>query len=254
MAPGSDARVRIPPVYEEFTVTAGQTVERTVQLARWVDMVKQGWYSGDPHTHSWRIAPVHDKYIITFAKAMDVHMVVTMTYCVQHDCTGCIQAKYGKAGRYHEGDYWVESGTEDPREGINEQGHVSQFDIQQHARYPDRYQQYAPHSTRCTHKAASSATITWRGRSLTTSSQNPRNAVLHPYPGWDVNINTIRGKVDFFSILQNNNMGLEDYYDFLNLGVKVIATASTDYPAPLIGEEVTYAYTGTGAIFRQIRG
>ena len=44
-------------------------------------------------------------------------------------------------------------------------------------------------------------------------------------------------------------MGLEDYYDFLNLGVKVIATASTDYPAPLIGEEVTYAYTGTGGNF-----
>jgi len=29
----------------------------------------------------------------------------------------------------------------------------------------------------------------------------------------------------------------------------VIATASTDYPAPLVGEEVTYAYTGTGGTF-----
>ena len=68
-----------------------------------------------------------------------------------------------------------------------------------------------------------------------------------PLPlGWDVNINVIRGKVDFFSILQNNNLGLEDYYDFLNLGVKVTATASTDYPAPVVGEEATYAYVGTG--------
>ena len=106
------------PSYEDITVTAGQTVERNVQLARWVDMAKQGWYSGDPHVHSWRVAPLHDKYVITFAKAMDVHMTVTMNYCVQHDCTGCPQAQYGKAGRYHEGDYWVESGTEDPREGI----------------------------------------------------------------------------------------------------------------------------------------
>ena len=79
--------------------------------------------------------------------------------------------------------------------------------------------------------------------------QDPRNAETHPYPGWDVNINTIRGKVDFFSILQNNNLGLQDYYDFLNLGVKVTATASTDYPAPVVGEEITYAYTGTGEKF-----
>src|SRR5579864_6904266 len=35
------------PVYEEFTITPGQTVDRNVQLARWVDMARQGWYSGD---------------------------------------------------------------------------------------------------------------------------------------------------------------------------------------------------------------
>ena len=70
-------------------------------------------------------------------------MTCTMNYCIQTDCTGCPQAKYGKAGRYHEGDYWVESGTEDPREGINEEGHVSQFDIQEPVRDPNRYQQYS---------------------------------------------------------------------------------------------------------------
>ncbi len=235
------------PVYEEITIAPGQAVDRDVPLARWVDMAKLGWYSGDPHVHSWRVAPLHDKYVITFAKAMDVHMTCTMNYCVQQDCTGCPQAKYGRAGRYHEGDYWVESGTEDPREGINEEGHVSQFDIQEPVRDPNRYQQYSyvfdgVHAqgglVGYDHLAWSKS---WNIR------QDPRNAELHPYPGWDVNINVIRGKVDFFSILQNNNLGLEDYYDFLNLGVKVIATASTDYPAPVVGEETTYAYTGTGA-------
>lgn len=237
------------PVYEEITITAGQTVERNVQLARWVDMAKQGWYSGDPHVHSWRIAPLHDKYVITFAKAMDVHMTCTMNYCVQQDCTGCPQAKYGRAGRYHEGDYWVESGTEDPREGINEEGHVSQFDIQEPVRDPNQYQRYS-YVFDGVH--AQGGLVGYDHLAWSKSwnlKQDPRNATLHPYPGWDVNINTIRGKVDFFSILQNNNMGLEDYYDFLNLGVKVIATASTDYPAPLVGEETTYSYSGTGGNF-----
>ena len=237
------------PVYSEFTVTAGQTIERDVTLARWTDMAKQGWYSGDPHVHSWRIAPVHDVYVTTFAKAMDVHMTVTMNYCQLTACTGCLQSQYGRAGRYHEGDYWVESGTEDPREGINEEGHVSQFDIQHPVRNTDKYQQYgyvfdgvhAQGGLVGYDHLAWSKTFYFR--------QDPKSREQHPYPGWDVNINTIRGKIDFFSILQNNSLGLEDYYDFLNLGVKVTATASTDYPAPVVGEETTYAYTGNSQPF-----
>ena len=232
------------PVYEEFAITPGQTVERDIRLARWVDMAKQGWYSSDPHVHSWRIAPLHDQYITTFARAMDVHMTCTLNYCQRNSCEGCLQSKYGRAGRYHEGDYWLESGTEDPREGIEEIGHVSQIDIQEQARYPSKYQQYS---------AAFDGVHAQGGLvgydHLAWSKKFYGNPERHPYPGWDVNINVIRGKVDFFSILQNNNLGLEDYYDFLNLGVKVVATASTDYPAPVVGEEITYAYTGTGGSF-----
>ncbi len=232
------------PVYEEFAIAEGQTVERDIRLARWVEMTKQGWYSGDPHAHSWRIAPLHDQYIITFAKAMDVHMTCTLNYCQRTSCTGCPQAKYGKAGRYHEGDYWVESGTEDPRESIEEEGHVSQIDIQEPARDESKYQLYS-YVFDGVH--AQGGLVGYDH--LAWSKKFYGKPETHPYPGWDVNINTIRGKVDFFSILQNNNLGLEDYYDFLNLGVKVIATASTDYPAPVVGEEITYAYTGTGGNF-----
>jgi catechol 2,3-dioxygenase-like lactoylglutathione lyase family enzyme len=237
------------PVYEEFTVTPGQKLERDIKLTRWVEMAKQGWWSGDPHTHSWRIAPLHDKYIITFAKAMDVHMTCTLTYCDRVDCMGCPQAQFGKAGRYHEGDYWVESGTEDPRDGIEEEGHVSQIDIQAPIRDASKYQLY---SWAFDGVHAQGGLVGYDHLAWSKTYYNridPKNKVLHPYPGWDVNINTIRGKVDFFSILQNNNMGLGDYYDFLNLGVKVIATASTDYPSPLVGEEVTYAYTGASDSF-----
>ena len=59
------------PVFDEFTVAAGQELERDVQLARWVDMPRQGWYGGDPHVHSPRLVPSQDQYILTWAKAMD---------------------------------------------------------------------------------------------------------------------------------------------------------------------------------------
>ena len=205
MAPRCDARVRIHAFLRRHHRHCRTNRERNVQLARWVDMAKQGWYSGDPHVHSWRVAPLHDKYVITFAKAMDVHMTVTMNYCVQHDCTGCPQAQYGKAGRYHEGDYWVESGTEDPREGINEEGHVSQIDIQT---IPlPRLSAIQRSVRRCARASRTGRLRPPRVVEVYNLKENPRNAELHPYPGWDVNINTIRGKVDFFSILQNNNMG-----------------------------------------------
>ena len=243
------------PVYQEFTVTAGQTVERNVQLARWVDMVKQGWYSGDPHVHSWRIAPLHDKYIITFAKAMDVHMTCTLNYCVQQDtATAVLRRNTARpAGITRETIGW------NPAPRIRARASTRRA----------TYRRLIFSSRPATPTSINNTAVAFDGvhaqgglvgyDHLAWSKtfyirQDPKNAELHPYPGWDVNINTIRGKVDFFSILQNNNMGLEDYYDFLNLGVKVIATASTDYPAPLVGEEVTYAYTGTGGTFSPMRG
>src|SRR5262249_33734130 len=37
---------------QEVTVKAGQTQEATVELARWVHMAKDGWYSGELHIHA----------------------------------------------------------------------------------------------------------------------------------------------------------------------------------------------------------
>ena len=65
-------------------------------------------------------------------------------------------------------------------------------------------------------------------------------------PGWDASINVIRGKIDFIDIMEAAHLGVEHYYDFLNLGVKLTATACSDCPAAVVGEERTYAYTGPG--------
>jgi hypothetical protein len=66
------------------------------------------------------------------------------------------------------------------------------------------------------------------------------------HPTWDPAINAIRGKADFFEILQFRHLGLEDFYDFLNLGVRLTADAGSDMPwGSTIGEVRTYAYTGS---------
>ena len=52
---------------------AGEKLQRKVQLARWVVMPSQDWYSGDPHVHSPRLIPMHDTYVMNWAQATDVH-------------------------------------------------------------------------------------------------------------------------------------------------------------------------------------
>ena len=62
-----------------------------------------------------------------------------------------------------------------------------------------------------------------------------------------MSLNVARGKVDFFEILQFGRLGTALYYDFLNLGFKVIASAGSDVPwGGTVGEVRVYAYTGEG--------
>ncbi len=227
------------PVFENFTVTAGQTLERNIRLARWVDMPRQGWYSGDAHVHSWRVAPSHDEFIMTWAQAMDVHMTCVLSYASQRANDGSIQAHYGKASRFQRDDYWLESGHEDPRVSIIEQGHATQLNIQKIVRDTSRYHLF-DYAADGVHEQGGLFGYTH----LAWSPAFYRRTDPSLNPGWDASINIIRGKIDFIDILEAAHLGLEDYYDFLNLGVKLTAMASSDHPAAPVGQERTYAYTG----------
>ena len=60
-----------------------------------------------------------------------------------------------------------------------------------------------------------------------------------------MSLNVPRQKVDFIEILQFNELGTELYYDFLNLGCKLTASAGSDVPwGGTIGEVRAYAFLG----------
>jgi hypothetical protein len=68
----------------------------------------------------------------------------------------------------------------------------------------------------------------------------------HPelFPTWDSTLNAIAGRVNFFEVMQFRMLGLEDYYDFLSMGVRITASAGADVPwGSTIGEVRTYAFT-----------
>jgi hypothetical protein len=212
------------PVSEEFQAKAGETNHRKIVLRRWVDMPARGWYSGDDHVHFPRTSPNNDEFLLTWARAEDVHMlnILRMGDIKQ---TYFEQTAYGKASHRLDGEYAMASGQEDPRDVL---GHAIALDIPSPVRDVPQYLLYdATFDKVHEHGGITGyAHLAWS----------------HPL---DANVNVPRGKVDFAEILQFRRLGTDDYYDFLNLGFRLIASAGSDLPwGNTIGEARVYAYTG----------
>jgi hypothetical protein len=232
--------IEYEPWYEEFALAAGQSEKRTVRLQRWVNMMQRGWYSGDTHIHFTRTTDWQNEFLLTWARAEDVHVSSILSFG-DLEKTYCEQAGYGKASRYQKGDYLLASGQEDPRTGIPEQGHTIALNITHTVRDVSQYHLY-DYMFDGVHRQPGALTgyahIAWADE-----YHRRRDPTLHPT--WDPAINAIRGKADFFEILQFRHLGLEDLYDFLNLGIRLTATAGSDFPwGSTFGEVRTYAYTG----------
>jgi len=227
------------PVFEDFEIAPGETRNRKVVLARWVDMPKEGWYSGDDHVHHPRMKPEQSEMLLTWARAEDVHVanILRMGDIKQ---TYFEQAAYGKASRYQQGDYMLVTGQEDPRTAIPEQGHTIALNITAPVRDTSRYHLY---DTMFDGAHEQGALAGYAHMAWAPPFHRGRGEGL--YPTWDPNINVIREKVDFFEILQFRKLGLEDFYDFLNLGVKLSASAGSDLPwGDTIGDSRVFVYTG----------
>jgi hypothetical protein len=228
------------PVFEEFEILPGQKRNQKIRLRRWVNMAKEGWYSGDDHVHLVRMTPAQNELLMTWARAEDVHVSNILRADELNEIT-FDQMGYGKNFRYQQGDYVLASGLEDSGCEIHEQGHVIALNIKEPFRDASRYHLFdlmfdAVHRqgglVGYAHMAWARAVI-------------PPGMRAKTFGTWDATINVVRGKVNFLEILQFRNLGLEDFYDFLNLGYKLTASAGSDVPwGNTIGEVRMYVFTG----------
>ena len=229
------------PVAEEVSIPAGERVHRVVRLKRWVDMPRMGWYSGDTHVHYPRMTAEQSDFLLAWTRAEDVHLASILSFGDLKQ-TYMPQMGYGRAAAYGAGEYLLASGQEDPRTGIPEEGHTIALDIRTLVRDVSRYHLY---DTMFDGAHKQGGLVGYAHLAWAPEFHRMRQPVPELHPTWDSNINVIRGKVDFFEILQFRHLGLEDFYDFLNLGCKLTAVAGSDTPwASAIGEVRTYAYTG----------
>ncbi len=219
-------------VFRDVTVQSGQTVGQTLRPKRWVDMRKRGWWSGDDHVHCRILSDEDARHLMAWIQAEDVHLanIVKMGDIYR---TYFEQRGFGPAYRVADGEFILAPGQECPRTH-DQIGHTLAMNIASMIRDTDRYFLY-DEVFDAVHAQGGLA-----------GYAHVNSGLFHVHR--DMSINVPRQKADFVEILQFNSLGTDLYYEFLNIGCKLTASAGSDVPwGGTVGEVRAYAFLGEEA-------
>jgi len=196
----------------QIEILPGETTTLDIELSRYADLASRGWYSGDGHVHIGR-DQVDDLVTWAFAAAEDVR-VTNLLQMGNLARTHFTQPAWGEAGRFMRDGYVVLSGQEDPR--TVQHGHTIHHNLQEPIHLPtDNYFNYQEAFERANEQGGVS------GYAHHGQLFNGRRGLAVDVPF---------GLVDFIEVLQNGRLGVEPWYDYLNLGYKILPVAGSDYP------------------------
>jgi hypothetical protein len=216
-------------IFEEISVGSGEQVEKTFTPRRWVDMRKEGWWSGDDHVHCRILSDDDADRLLAWVRAEDIHLAnvlkmgdIYRTYFEQRG--------FGKDYRVVAEDTVLAPGQECPRTH-DQIGHTLAMNITEMIRQTDQYFLY------------DTVFDAVHAQGGLTGYAHVNSGLFHVHR--DMSINVPKGKVDFVELLQFNQLGTGLYYDFLNTGFKLTASAGSDVPwGGTIGEVRAYVYLG----------
>ena len=219
------------PSITTIRIEPGADTARSIALQRWIDMPARGWYSGDTHVHYARVNEAANQRLAHWAHAEDLHMINVMemgdalkTYFPQY--------ALGAAGRKVLPGLALVPGQEDPHTAFI--GHTLQLNIQKPVRHPEQYYLYDLVFDEI-----------HRQGGLTGYAHTYQPPTRGFWVREDMSINIPRNKIDFVEIGQNGEVDDHLFYEFLNLGFRLAATAGSDVPySNTIGTSRVYAYTG----------
>lgn len=216
-------------IFEDVTIQSGESTIKTLRPRRWVNMPRRGWWSGDDHVHTRILSDDDARNVMAWVKAEDVHLanIVKMGDIYR---TYFEQRGFGPAHRVVDGSHVLVPGQECPRTH-DQIGHTLAMNITAMVRDPERYFLY------------DTVFDAVHAQGGLTGYAHVNSGMFHVHR--DMSLNVPRAKVDFVEILQFNNLGTDLYYEFLNLGCKLTASAGSDVPwGGTIGEVRAYAFLG----------
>src|SRR5581483_11329633 len=219
------------PVSEIVDVKAGGETSRQLKLRRWIDMPARGWYAGDTHVHYARAGEAANQRLLEWTQAEDIHVASVLRMGDAKE-TYFEQYGFGKEGRFAAGAFALVPGQEDPRTNVI--GHTLQLNLQRPVRFPDRYYQY---------DLVFDDVHGQGGITGYAHVYQPSGSAF--YVRRDMALNVPARRVDFAEICEFGDIGDDLYYEFLNMGFPLTASAGSDVPwGNTIGTSRVYAYTG----------
>lgn len=244
--PPGPARIEIRKGYEfrpaEVTLNAParQSIEVEVALERSIDMAALGWYSGDTHIHMERTGRSDDA-LLAVTSAKDIRYAYLLSMNTRgYDSGGTLYESYrqhmGLGGDTvaRRGPYHITSGQEYRTAPL---GHVT-------IALPDGYVA-AGGVTDDVNRGPSLAVIADQTHAL-------RGFIGLAHGGYfnqEADRLLLDGKMDFLELLQfgeYRSLGLEGWYDFLNIGYRLPIVGASDFPPTReLSSEMTYAWSET---------
>ena len=212
------------PIFDSISVAEGKALEKTYTPRRWVDMPARGWFSGDDHVHFRIMSDDDARRLMTWVQAEDVHLV-NVARMGDVSRTFFEQRGFGPQYRVIDGEFILSPGQEGPRtHGGQRLGHILGMNITSMVHDTSRYFLYD-----------------WVLDTFRKQGGLAGYAHGHKYSHAELDMS-----INFVEIMQVAVLGTEIYYEFLNLGFKLTASAGSDAPfAGTVGEERVYAFLGT---------
>ncbi len=204
----------------EIRLEAGAEAVRSYRLERWVDMPARGWYSADDHVHLRR-SPRENPLILKWVAAEDIHVGTMLQMGDFWTDSYFSQYAWGPEGVYQDEDRFLTSGQEEPR--THALGHTISMGADEMVRFQNEYYHYDR--------------VFDRVRELGGVAGYAHQATSYHFRGHrGMTLDVLRQKVDFVEVLQfcggftTEVMRTQSYYQFLDLGFRLTATAGSDFP------------------------
>ncbi len=219
-------------VDERITIEGPSTKPYKIQLKRWTDMSSRGWHSGDCHIHYERLDPTADKRLRLWTQASDLRMGNILRMGDARE-TFFPQRAWGKKGRANWPGLSLVPGQEDPRTSFI--GHTISLNLPRPVRFEQSYYLYGKVFDE----------VRRIGGLAGYAHVHDGNFLVDR----DMAIGIARGKVDFVEICEFGKIGVDLYYEFLNLGFRLTAAGGSDVPwgargGAMVGESRVYVHTG----------
>ena len=221
------------PTQQTFRLKKNQTEKATIYLKRWIDMAKQGWYSGDTHIHFQRTGR-NDDTLLTLTSARDIRYAFSLSMNTKGYALGREFESWGQAYGLGEksirqkGPYHLISGQEYRADSL---GHVIVL-----------AEDYVPGpgpSDDVT-EAPSLGVIADQAHLQSGLIGFAHGGSYHR----EADALGLAGKMDFLELMQfggYRGLGLDGWYDFLNLGYRWPIVGASDFPYTReLGDCVTY--------------